>query len=287
MIRRSWQQLSINVSESYQDLLVGILTPLGFVGFLQEKENLSCFMPTHSWSPLLQKKFHDILQRFKSEFPSLRLTHTFRLVKDHNWNKTWEKRTGVVEVTPWIIIKPSWSKLSRKHRNKLVLHIDPKMSFGTGHHETTRLSLALLEQYLQPGMKVLDFGCGTGILGIAAIRLGAHSTISIDNDPWAIMNTKENARRNGVLREMKILDGDISAIPRKKFNLIISNIDYQTISKYMKSLANLFSSDGIIIISGILTSNVHEILRMSNKFHLKSIEVQNDNEWSAIAFKRK
>jgi len=78
-----------------------------------------------------------------------------------------------------------------------------------------------------------------------------------------------------------------SAIPRKKFNLIISNIDYQTISKYMKSLANLFSSDGIIIISGILTSNVHEILKMSNKFHLKSIEVQNDNEWSAIAFRRK
>ena len=171
---------------------------LGFAGFAQEEKLIKCIIPKQKWNKALINKFELVLSKFKIEFPALDLSYSGSIIHEENWNKKWEKQTGIVEATPHIIIKPSWKKLPNRHLKKLVLHIDPKMSFGTGHHETTRLSLSLLERFLEPQMKVLDFGTGTGVLGIACIKLGAKSVFAIDNDKWAIENTIENVKRNGV-----------------------------------------------------------------------------------------
>jgi ribosomal protein L11 methyltransferase len=231
MKSRKWYQIVVRIDEPYQDLFIGHLTLLSFNGFVQEEKLLSCYLQKNKWTPAIRKEFQTILRRFKFEPPCIDLPFTIRLIHEKNWNKTWEKQTGIVEATPRIIIKPSWKKLPKRHRNKLILHVDPKMSFGTGHHETTRLSLNLIERFLQPKMKVLDFGCGTGVLGIACIKLGAQSVAAIDNDPWAIENTRENIKKNHVQRWFTTQLGSISAIPRSKFDLIVANIDFLTISK--------------------------------------------------------
>lgn len=281
-----WFQIIIQIDEPYQDLLVGQLALLGFNGFLQEKKSLSCFIPTTKWTLAIRTKFQTILKHFKREFPVVNLSFTITSMRQQNWNKTWEKKTGIVEVTPRIVIKPSWKKLPSRHRKKLVLHIDPKMSFGTGNHETTRLSLNLIERFLQPKMNVIDFGCGTGILGIACIKLGAHSVIAIDNDTWAIENTRENVKRNHVQRQIKVRRGSISVIPQIKFDLIVANIDFHTISRFIRSLAARTRKQGTVILSGILTRDIPTLLPLFDKNSLIPVEIDAENKWTAVALRR-
>jgi len=286
MKSRMWYNISVQINESYQDLLIGQVALVGFNGFVQEKKFLSCFIPAKIWTPTRRANFQTTLERFKLEFPSIDLSFKSKLLHEENWNRMWENQTGIVEATPHIIIKPSWKRLLKKHRNKIVLHIDPKMSFGTGHHETTRLSLRLLEQFLQPKTKVLDFGCGTGVLGIACIKLGAKSVIAIDNDPWAIENTRENIRRNNIQRQMKVRLGSVSAIPRLKYDLIAANIDYRTISRFIKSIVGRTRKRGTIILSGILTTDISDLLPLFQKNSLVPMKLDAENEWTAVALRR-
>jgi ribosomal protein L11 methyltransferase len=286
MKSRKWCQISIRIGEPYQDLLVGQLTLLGFSGFIQEEKSISGFIPANKWTSSIQTKFQKTLERFKFEFPVVDLSFTVKSIREENWNKTWEKQTGIVEVTPRIVIKPSWKKLSKHYRNKIVLHVDPKMSFGTGHHETTRLSISLLERFLQPKMKVLDFGCGTGVLGIACVKLGAKSVMAVDNDPWAIENTRENIKRNNVQRRMTVRLGSVSALPRSKYDLIVANIDFRTISRFLKPLVNRTRKEGTIILSGILTSDMPALHTLFDKNRLILVKLENENEWTAVALRR-
>jgi len=286
MNARAWYQIAIRIDEPHQDLLVGQLTQLGFNGFVQEEHSLCCFIPASKWTPSGQNNFRAILERFKHEFPSANLALSIRSLREENWNKTWEKQTGIVLATPSIVIKPSWTKLSKRHRTKLILHIDPKMSFGTGHHETTRLSLGLLERFLQPNMKVLDFGCGTGVLSIASAKLGARSVMAIDNDEWAIENTSENIGRNHVQAKVKVRLGSISSIPRFRYDLLIANIDFRTISRFIRPLISRIRKEGIVILSGFLTSDMHALLPLFGKNSLSPLELDSENEWVAIALCR-
>jgi ribosomal protein L11 methyltransferase len=287
MKTRTWFQAVIRIDEKYQDLLIGLLALIGFTGFIQEDKLLKCIVPKQKWNNAFKNKFKLTLTKFKVEFPSLDLSYSKFILHEENWNKKWENQTGIVEATPDIIIKPSWKKLPKRHSNKLVLHVDPKMSFGTGHHETTRLSLSLLELFLEPKMKVLDFGTGTGVLGIACIKLGAESVFAIDNDEWAIKNTKENLKRNDVHKRMKVKLGSVSIIPRRNFDLIVANIDFRTISSFISSLTTRTRKQGIIILSGILTNDLPVLLKLFAKNALVPIDLITENEWTAVALRRR
>ena len=282
----SWIQVLIPMDEHYQDLLIGLLALSGFIGFVQEEKHIKCIIPHKKWNTTLKHKIDALLSKFNIEFPALALSYTSSILHEENWNKKWEYQTGIVEATPRIIIKPSWKKLPRRHLKKIVLHIDPKMSFGTGHHETTRLSLCLLEQFLEPGMKVLDFGTGTGILGIAGIKLGAKSVFANDNDEWAIENTRENVKRNDVQKRVMVRLGSISIVPKRTFDLLIANIDFPTISRFISSLAARVRKQGIIILSGILTSDMPVLLKLFLKNDLVPMKIVHENEWTSIALRR-
>jgi ribosomal protein L11 methyltransferase len=286
MKSRSWKQVNLRIDEHFQDLLVGQLSLLGFSGFVQEDHTLGCIIPANKWTPTVGLRFQHLLKRFKTEFPATDLKFTVKLIHEKNWNKLWEKNTGIVEATPRIIIKPSWKTLPRQHRNKLVLHIDPKMSFGTGHHETTRLSLNLIERFLAPNMNVLDFGCGTGVLGIACVQLGARSVFAVDNDPWAIENTLENIKRNHAHRKMTAHLGSISVVPKLKYDLVVANIDFQTISKFIKSISERTRKEGTLILSGILTTDLPILLKVFQRYSLVTAELDNENEWTSIALRK-
>ena len=286
MKKHNWFQAAIRIDEKYQDLLVGLLAPIGFTGFVQEDKLLKCIVPKHKWNIAFKSKFDLTLAKFKIEFPSLDLSYSGLIVHEENWNKKWENQTGIVEATTNIIIKPSWKILPKRYSKKLILHIDPKMSFGTGHHETTRLSLNLLERFLEPQMKVLDFGTGTGILGIACLKLGAESVFAIDNDEWAIENTKENIKRNDVQKRMIVKLGSISIVPKRNYDLIVANIDFRAISRFISSLTARVRKQGIIILSGILTSDLPILLKLFTKNALVPIETVIEKEWTSIALRR-
>ena len=285
MLRR-WYRISLKIPLPYQDLIVGQLALNGLEGFLQEESHLHCFVPVDRWKTKQRRDFAQTLSRFRREFPTISLDQTTAVLLDRNWNKTWEKSAGIVEATPRIVIKPSWKKLRKKDRGKLVIQIDPKMSFGTGHHETTRLTLLLLEQYLRPKTTLLDFGCGTGVLAIAGAKLGASRVMALDTDPWSIDNARENVAINRVGATVKVLRGSAEKVLRKRFDFIAANIDLPTITKYLPALVRCLNYEGIMVLAGLLISDLKSILPLLQKRNLVPFELVEEGEWTALALSR-
>jgi len=283
MKNRKWIEVSIDASAPHQELLIGQLAAIGFEGFLQEDKSFFCYTPLGKWKSHTQSRLTGLLARFSTELKVSAFAWRSRTVGERNWNEKWEKSIHIVEATSRIIIKPSWRTLRKKDKGKIVLHIDPKMAFGTGHHETTRLSLTLLQEYLHPGEKILDFGCGTGILAIAAVKLGATSALAIDNDPWAIDNAHENISRNRVNRRVTAREGNGTRLPRDQYDLIIANIDLPTITATLKHLVRKLKNQGTMILSGLLVSDLDNFMALISHQGIVPLEIVNENEWIAIA----
>jgi len=283
MSARSWMQIAIDTPEEYHDLLVGQIAALGFEGFLQEDRSLQCFIKQSAWTPDLDQGLKALLERFQSEFPKSGIRYDRQKLVERNWNAAWERQAGIVEATDQIIIKPSWKKLRKGDRGKIVLHIDPKMSFGTGHHETTRLCLFLLREYVKRNGHVLDFGCGTGVLAIAAVKLGARSALAVDNDPWAITNARENVRKNRLVNRVRVASRELFRLPDRKFDLIVANIDLPTITNTLPLLVKKLRPEGALILSGLLTSDLSGFLDLLFHQGLVPLEIIDENEWAAVA----
>lgn len=286
MKTRRWRKITLGVPTPFQDLLVGQLAALGFGGFLQEEKKLKCFIGQDGWNRDIESSLRYCLKQFQAEFPQLNIRITSSSVRLQNWNRQWERSIGIIEPAPGILVKPSWRRLRKKDKGKIVLHVDPKMSFGTGHHETTRLCLRLLGDYVQPKCSILDFGSGTGILAIAAIKLGARYAVAVDNDPWTIPNIKENLRRNRVTKKVRVILGDINAAGRGSFDLIVANIDSPTIIRVLPQFVRRLHKGGLLILSGLLTTDLLTLHNHISRKGLTPVDVIEDNEWSAIVLVR-
>ncbi len=286
MTQPPWIQLTLTIPEERQDLLVGQLAAIGFDGFLQEERTLQCYMGRPRWNSETRKRLQYCLDQFRRQFPDLTMDVSTVGIRKENWNRTWERSIGIVDAPPNIVIKPSWKSLRARDRGKLVLHIDPKMSFGTGHHETTRLCLQLLQEYLQPGMNVLDFGSGTGVLGIAAVKLGARRSVAVDNDRWTAPNIRENIKRNRVERRVRFVLGDEHAIPSLAFDIIVANVDLPTISRVYAKIVRRVKKGGLLILSGILTEDLFRLHALLEHSGISPIDIIEENEWSAIVLVR-
>jgi ribosomal protein L11 methyltransferase len=281
-----WKQITLSVPSSFQDLLVGQLVALGFGGFLQEENALKGFIEKGRWNSELESGLCYCLKQFGSEFPQLNIRVSSSTIRQQNWNQQWERSIGIIEPAPGILVKPSWRRLRIRDKGKIVLHIDPKMSFGTGHHESTRLCLRLLRDYTQPRMSVLDFGSGTGILAIASIKLGAKNVVAIDHDQWTIPNIRENLKRNRVSHKVKIVLGDIDSIAKRRFDMIVANIDLPTILRVYGQFTRRLPKGGLLVLSGLLTTDLLALHRHISHKGLTPFDVVEENEWSAIALVR-
>jgi len=283
MRHRTWHQITLHLPLRFHDLITGQLALLGFEGFQQEDHALLCFVKGGKWGRDLEQRLRDLLSRFKKEFPLCDLIYSKSTIREQNWNARWERSVGIVEVTPRMIIRPSWKKTRKQDRRKIVLQIDPKMSFGTGHHESTRLCLFLLEEYVKRDSRVLDVGCGTGVLSIAAAKLGAKAAVGIDNDEWSVVNAKENVRKNRVGKKVRISKGDVRRLPSGRYDLILSNIDLHTNLHSVRSYAKRLHRGGVVILSGLLTTDIPAILGSLPAAGFVPVELLEENEWVAMA----
>ena len=282
MTKKQWTEITVDLETSYQDLLIGQLAALGLQGFLQEEKFFSCYLPRRSWTAKAKQSFTGALRNFKNEFPDADCSWKTSVIDYKNWNAEWEKSIGIVEATSRIIIKPTWKKVRKRDKGKIVLHIDPKMAFGTGHHETTRLCMVLLEDHIRPDDAVLDFGTGTGVLAIAAIKLGARSAYAIDNDPLAVENAGENVRKNRVADVVKLKLGDVSKLPTRKFDLITANIDLPTITVSLKGLLPRLKEGGTLIVSGLLNTDLSKFMDLISHEGIVPLEIISENEWASV-----
>jgi ribosomal protein L11 methyltransferase len=264
------------------DLLSGVLWEFEITGLLENDNYISVFTSDNSSAG--EEYFNAALMKLKNK----KLIDSFRIekeiIEDKNWNEEWEKSREVIRISHKLIIKPSFRQYTPT-AGEIVLTIDPKMSFGTGEHATTKLMLRLLEEFVKPGMKVLDVGSGTGILSIAAIKLGALSATAVDIDPVCYENCIENCRVNSAEDSVTVITGEIAEIKEKDFDLAAANIQTNVLISISNEIKERLKNKGIVILSGILAQEKNEATIHYTKAGFRLIREEMTDEWAALVFK--
>lgn len=237
--------------ESKRDFIISLLPEVGFDGFEELNSSVKAFIPSEACD---EETLKDILKQ--NELSDIEYQCT--AIPQQNWNEQWEKSFNPLLIADRVSIRAPFHE---RQPAEYELIIEPKMSFGTGHHATTAL---MIEQILAIDMKgktVADFGTGTGILAILAEKLGAASILAVDNEEWAVENSKENLIRNNSAKVIVIL-GD-SMDDGTKFDILLANINRNVIMKSLQSWRNVLNDDGVLIISGILVTDTADISEMA------------------------
>lgn len=211
----------------------------------------------------------------------------FELIEEQNWAEAWKQHYQPILIGQRLLVLPAW--LENTHPDRIPLLLDPGMAFGTGTHPTTRLSLEALEQHLQPGCHVLDLGTGSGILAIAAVKLGASRVLGVDIDPVAIESAQNNLLRNKVESQVDLEKGSLQDCPpNTKFDLVVANILTPILLQLLdQGLSERVLKGGLIILSGILD---HQIDDVKHAYQAQGLVVEQENalqDWRALVLHKK
>ncbi len=212
---------------------------------------------------------------------------TFTLIEEQNWMQAWKQHYRPIEIGEKLLILPAWVDPPDTHR--IPLRIDPGMAFGTGTHPTTQLSLILLEKYLRPADTLLDIGCGSGILAIAACKLGASAAYGVDIDPASIEIARQTARDNQVLEQILFEAGSVEDVreglfPIRQAPVVIANILTHILIRLLEDgMAELISPGGVLLLSGILEEKMEEMQAALEKHGLRITEKLMIEDWVGLA----
>lgn len=232
-----------------------------------------------------ERRFLGVLsEKLKESLPDC--TAEQKTVCDDDWKDKWKEYFKPAKVTDRLVVKPTWEEYE-KTDGELVIEIDPGMAFGTGTHETTSLCLELIEKYMKPGDDVLDVGCGSGILAIAAGLLGANNVLGIEIDPVAVEIGKSNVELNGLSENVKVVYGDLTKGVDFEADLVAANLMADIVKILSKDVAKHIKPGGIYISSGILAELAGDVGSVIEKCGFEIEEVRVKGEWCAIAARPK
>lgn len=215
------------------------------------------------------------------------IEHSIELLDcaEEDWRNNWKKYFNPIPVGEKLLIRPSWRDDYDAGERK-VLSIDPGLAFGTGGHETTRLCLEMCEKHLKDGDSVLDVGCGSGILGIATLLLGAKDAVGVDIDEVAVRTAKENAAINGVGDRFTAICGSFTDKVEGKYDIVLANIVADAIMFLSEGIKDFMKDDAVYVMSGIIDTRAEEV-KMSVSRHFDIIEEHLENGWACFAAKAK
>ena len=273
---KTYIQLRVHVYSPHEggDIVLAGLSDVGFESFLETPEGLEAYIPLDEWSV----DSLDILSAMIGN--GIDLSWSLSVIPPENWNAVWES-----DFQP-IVIENQCAVRADFHAPIDVpfeLLITPKMSFGTGHHQTTFMMLNYLLKHRPSDHKVLDMGCGTGVLGILAEKLGANHIDAIDVEPWCYENTVENAQMNNC-QLLTAYHGDVNQIPGKQYDTILANINMNVLLSDIPKFAQLLSNNGHLFLSGFFTQDIPAIEAKANQNGLYMIEFQERDRWVAAHF---
>jgi len=266
----------IGTEDFHKDLLIDSLSKIGFDTFEDTEKGFKAYTPE---SETITGQVKIIAEQFSSTF-----AFTFDVVSipHQNWNEIWESNFEPLRINERCYIRATFHKPQPDYEFEII--VDPKMAFGTGHHQTTALMMEQMMETDFNGKEVLDMGCGTGILAILASRMGAEGIIAIDYDQICFESTIENSSLNKV-HNILPLCGSKEAIPEKKFDIILANINRNILLDQIDHYCEVLSPNGLIFVSGFYE---HPDLKMINKKSVKSglkyISHKKKNNWVAAKF---
>ena len=203
---------------------------------------------------------------------------------DEDWQDEWKKYFHTVNITDNIVIKPSWDEYEPSD-NEIVVEIDPGLAFGTGTHETTSLCVEFLEKYAQNKKKLLDIGCGSGILMLIGKKLGVEKVVGIDIDEKVNDVVLENFSKNGINYNFQVIIGNLVDDVNEKYDLVVSNILVDVLEKLLEDIEKILEKDATVIFSGILNEKEEAFLKKAKNYNLKQIDRKEKNNWVSLVFK--
>lgn len=253
-----------------QDMLVAHLAEAGFEGFEENENELKAFIQKNDYDKAL---LNELTYKYQ-------LDYIEKIIPEQNWNEHWESSFDPVIIDDFLSIRATFHQPARKVEHEIV--ITPKMSFGTGHHATTRMMVQQMREIDFTQKKVFDFGTGTGILSILAEKLGAASVIAIDIDEWCISNAYENIKQNnsGVV---KIIQAD-SLTGNEQYDIILANVNKNVIFENIQQLSDQLNKGGTLLISGILSEDETEVCNKAKIFSLTLSKKITLNNWICLRF---
>ncbi len=269
--------LSLPDNDEMKEILAMALTEYSFEGFQDDDQGLHCFIRKEK----LVDTIDAIIQSVSEQYNLSGISHIRTAeIEQKNWNEEWEQSIQPIEVTEKIIITPSWHPVHRE--DAVIITIDPKMTFGTGYHESTRLMIRMMERLPLTGARVLDVGTGTGILAIAAVLLGARHAIAIDVDELSLANGIENINKNAVQDRVEIRIGSLETVIESEFEFIFANIIRSTIIELMDEMTAKLSAGGTILFAGLLTADRSAVEEALTERKMKIRSILQENDWIGI-----
>ena len=260
-------RVSIEANEEQQEILISQLEDLNVVGFEQTQEQLLAYFDEDKF---ISNEVKELLKGYKFVWDT---------VAQQNWNEVWESNFEPVIVDNLCSVRAEFHASIKGPQYEII--ITPKMSFGTGHHETTYMMIDAMRDINFTGKTVFDFGTGTGILAILASKMGAASITATDVDEWSITNAKENFQKNDV-KNINLYQSSI--IPKETFDVILANINRNVLVQYASTLVNILSEKGILLISGLLKEDEKIIVESFSALQLKYTKQKGN--WMAFLFHR-
>jgi ribosomal protein L11 methyltransferase len=278
---KTYKEYKISTLPFDVDSLSGMLWQLDIDGINEFDTYLTIFVSENK--DTTKNDIEGLLQHMINE----KMLNSFEIeeqtFEEINWNEEYEKKVKVVEITDQIVIKPSFKEYESRP-GQLIITIDPKMSFGTGEHATTKLILQFLEKYITGNEKVLDVGSGTGVLGIASVLLGAANAICVDNDEWCLLNGTENVKANSLEEKVYVRLGELKDISENNFNVIVANINKHILDSIAAELKAKIRKTGILILSGLLNTDEVSITQLYQSLGFRLKEKSEMAEWIALVF---
>lgn len=279
---KTYKEIVIKTQPFNPEIISGFLYLYATLTGIEERENeLICFFTEFNDNNFQQLK--DFLNNLQKYSIIERYEIFTEEIETKNWNEEWEKSIQPIKVSKRIVIKPSFRDY-KTNQDEIVIVIDPKMSFGTGYHQSTRIMIRLIERNLRSGMKVLDVGTGTGILAIVCSKLGASKVVSCDNDEFVFENVLENFEKNNVSDKCSFILGTIDEINENNFDLILANIQKNVLIEIAEKIKSKIAKNGLVILSGLLIEDEKEIFDKYSSLDFNFLDKEIEDEWIGLVF---
>lgn len=271
--------VQLSVFDSWNDILVAYLADLDFESFQEESPKIKAYIQESAYNgEKLQDLFHEIqLEQHVIE------SFEVKLIPQQNWNAQWESQFEPVFIGDDIRVVAPFHQLEPFEGIEIM--IEPKMSFGTGHHQTTHLMCSSMMGMDFQSKRVLDMGSGTGVLAILAEKRGAKDIVAIDIEEWSAENCADNALRNACMY-IQSLHGGMDTIPMEKFDVVLANINKNVLTAQISTYLNRMNEGAYLLLSGFFVSDTDELKLLAADLNLTFIDQHEREGWAVLIFKK-